>query len=98
MLKERYPEGRIRIFFTIIGNERGRKPSQRDAAKWDLLAKWNEYGMTLLDPEQIALEGMWDVIGKDASMILTPGFVNFHTYHHIFEAPEILDRALAQSP
>lgn len=85
------------MFFTIIGNARGRKPKMADARQWDALAKWNQHGMTLLDPEQIALEGLWDVIGKDASMILAPGFVVHHINNHVYDAPKYLDKALKKA-
>lgn len=96
MLKEKYPDGRVRVFFSIIGNRLGQRPTQPDALKWDALAKWNTHGVTLLDPDQIALEGLWDVIGKDASMVLAPGFVIHHVNNHVYDAPKYLDEALAK--
>lgn len=97
MLKNKYPDGRVRVFFSIIGNARGRKPKEVDALEWDALAKWDAHGATLLDPEQIALEGLWNVIGKDASMILAPGFVVHHINHHVYDSTKYIDEALANA-
>lgn len=94
MLKEKYPDGKVRVFFSIIGNAMAKRPTEPDALEWDALAKWDKHGKTLLDPDQIALEGLWDVIGKDASMILAPGFVIHHIYSHVYDAPTHIDAAL----